>query len=57
MDGSVDAGKKGDELVVLVYCAKDDSTMEITSRTRFWSVCNLDKKQMLLGYWFAFKIL
>ena len=43
MDGSVDAGNKEDELVAHVYCAKDDSTMEVTPRAHFWSVCNPDK--------------
>ena len=40
MDGSVDAGKVEDELIVIVilYCMKDNLSEEIRSCTRFFSV-------------------
>ena len=38
MDGSVDAGRVEDELVVILYCKKDNSSEEIRSCTRFLSV-------------------
>ena len=38
MDGSVDAGRVEDELVVILYCKKDDSSDEIRSCTRFFTV-------------------
>lgn len=38
MDGSVDAGKVEDELIVILYCMKDNSSEEIRSCTRFFSV-------------------
>ena len=43
MDSSVDAGNKEDKLIVLVYCAKYDSTREVTPKTRYWSVCNPER--------------
>lgn len=38
MDGTTDAGNQEDELIVLVHCSKDDSTQELTPRTRFLSI-------------------
>ena len=38
MDGSVDVGKVEDELIVILYCMKDNSSEEIWSCTRFFSV-------------------
>ena len=38
MDGSVDAGRVEDELVVILYCKKDNASEEIWSCTRFFSV-------------------
>ena len=38
MDGSVDAGKIEDELIVILYCSKDDTCEEIRSCTRFFLV-------------------
>ena len=34
---------KEDELIVLVYCAKNDSTGEVTPKTRYCSVCNSER--------------
>ena len=36
MDGSVDAGRIEDELVVILYCKKDNSSVEIRSCTKFF---------------------
>ena len=38
MDGSVDADNAEDELIVILYCMKDNSSEEIRSCTRFFSV-------------------
>ena len=38
MDGSVDAGRVEDELIVILYGRKDNSSEEIRSCTRFFSV-------------------
>ena len=38
MDGSTDAGNVEDELVLIQYCMKDDTTQEIRCCTRFLSV-------------------
>ena len=38
IDGSVDAGKVEDELIVILYCMKDKLSKEIRSCTRFFSV-------------------
>lgn len=38
MDGSVDVGKVEDELIVILYCMKDNSSEKIRSCTRFFSV-------------------
>ena len=38
MDGSVDAGRVEDELIVILYVQKDNSSEEIRSCTRFFSV-------------------
>ena len=35
MDGTTDCGNHEDELMVLVYCFKNDAVEEITSRTRY----------------------
>ena len=38
MDGSTDAGKIEDELIIILYCLKDDSAEEIRSCLRYFSV-------------------
>ena len=38
MDGSVDAGRIEDELIVILYSRKENSSEEIQSCTRFLSV-------------------
>ena len=38
IDGTTDAGNQEDELVVLVYCDKDEATSEITTCTHYFSV-------------------
>ena len=38
MDGTTDAGDQEDELIVLVYCYKDEANEELTARTRYLSL-------------------
>ena len=38
MDGSTDAGKTEDKLIFTLYCLKDNSTEEIRSCARYFSV-------------------
>lgn len=40
MDGSTDAGNKEQELVLVLFCSKDDEAQEIRSCTRYLSVGN-----------------
>ena len=42
-DGTTDAGNLEDELIILVYCCKNDTTQEITAKTRYWSIHNPEK--------------
>ena len=57
IDGSVDAGKKEDELVVIVYCFRDDNAMEISSRDQYWSVHSPRKASLLFCIADALKFL
>ena len=38
MDGSTDAGNVEDELVVILYCYRDDTAQEARSRARYLSL-------------------
>ena len=38
MDGTTDAGNQEDELIVLLYCSKDNTVQEITPCTRYLSI-------------------
>lgn len=38
MDGTTDAGRVEDELIVIMYCKKKDETEEIFSCTRFLTI-------------------
>ena len=43
MDGTADAGNLEDELVVITYSFKSDSTKEITTNARYWSIHNPER--------------
>ena len=43
MGGTTDAGNLEDELVVITYSFKNDSTKEMTTNARYWSVHNPER--------------
>ena len=47
IDGTTDAGNQEDELIVMVYCDKNEETGEITTCTRYF-LCTLHLERMLV---------
>jgi hypothetical protein len=43
MDGSTDAGNLEQELVLIVYCVKDEAAQQMNSCTRYLTVVNPEK--------------
>ena len=43
MDGTTDAGIVEDELVAILYCAKDDTSQQMTTCSRFLSLHSTQK--------------